>query len=107
MTLGEIAQRRREVVGREPVRRADAHIARELEVDAGDLSLRVQECALHLLRRADEPLARAGELRPGCAAIEQFGADGGLQRGDAAADRRMVEAQAFRRSDKLAGARDR
>ena len=107
MTLGEVAQRRCEVIGREPVRRADAHIAREFEIDAGDLALRVQECALHLLRRADEPLARAGELRPGRAAVEQLRADRRLERRDPAADRCMVELEPLGGGDELAAARDR
>ena len=106
MTLGEIAQRACEVIGREPVRRADAHIARKFEIDAGDLALRMQEGALHLLGGADEALARAGELRAGRAPVEQLGADRLFERRDAAADRRMIELEPLRGGDELPAAGD-
>ena len=79
MALGEVAQRACEVIGRKPVRRADAHIAGKLEIDAGDFALRMQERALHLLGGADEALARASKLSPGRAPVEQLGADRGLR----------------------------
>jgi hypothetical protein len=106
MTFGEIAQHRRQVVGREPVRRADAHVASQFEIDARNFTLRVQKRALHLLGRADEPLAGAGELRAGRAPIEQLGAELTLQRRDAAADRRVVELEPLGGGDELPGARD-
>ncbi len=106
MALGEVAERRRQVIGREAVRRADAHVAGELEIDAGDLALRVQERALHLFRRADEPLAGAGELRPCRAPVEQFRANRFFERRDAAAHRRVVELESFGGGDELAAPRD-
>jgi hypothetical protein len=105
MALGEVAQRAYEIIGREPVGRADAHIARKLEIDPGDFTLRVQERALHLLG-ADESLARACELGPRGAPVEQLGADRGLERRDAAADRRVVELEPFGGGDELSAARD-
>jgi hypothetical protein len=62
MALGEVAQGAREIIGRKPIRRADAQVARKLEIDAGNFALRVQERAFHLLGGTDEALARAGEL---------------------------------------------
>ncbi len=106
MALGEVAQRACEVIGREPVRRADAHIARKLEIDAGDFALRVQERAFHLLGGADEALARAGELRARRAPVEQLGADRFFKRRDAAADRRVVELEPLGGGDELPAARD-
>ena len=106
MTLGEVAQRADEIIGREPVRRADANIARQFEIDAGDFALRMQERALHLLGGADEPLAGAGELRARGAPVEQLGADRGLERRDAAADRRMVELEPLGGGDELPAAGD-
>ena len=76
----------------------------QLEVDAGDLALRMQERALHLFRRADEALAGAGQLRAGRAPIEQFRAERRLERRDAAADRRVVELQPLGGGDELPGA---
>ena len=104
MALGEVAQRVGEIIGRESVRRADAHVARKFEIDAGDFALRVQEGALHLLGRADEPLARFGEPGPGRAPVEQPRADRGFERGDPAAHRRMVEFQPLGGGDELAAA---
>ena len=66
----------------------------------------MQERALHLLGGADEPLARASELRAGRASVEQLGADRGLQRRDAAADRRMVELEPLGGGDELPAAGD-
>ena len=106
MALGEVAQRANEIIGREPVRRADAHIAREFEIDAGDFALRMQERALHLLGGADEALAGAGELRACRAPVEQLGADRFLERRDAAADRRVVELEPLGGGDELPAAGD-
>ena len=53
----EIAERAREVVGRKAVRRANAHVAGEHDVDVGNFRLRVQERALHFLRRGKKTLA--------------------------------------------------
>src|SRR4029077_6282645 len=74
--------------------------------DAGDFALRMQERALHLLGGADEPLARASELSPGCAPVEQLGANRFFQRCDAAADRRVIELEPFGGGDELAAACD-
>ena len=68
--------------------------------------LRVQERAFHLLGGADEPLARAGELRARRAPVEQFGADCFFERSNATADRRVVKLEPFGGSDKLAATRD-
>src|SRR6202451_2842494 len=106
MTLGEVAQRANEIIGREPVRRADAHVARKLEIDAGDFALRMQERAFHLLGGADEALARAGELGARRAPVEQLGADRFFERRDAAADRRMVELEPLGGGDELPATSD-
>ena len=106
MALGEVAQRAYEIIGREPVRRADAHIARKFEIDAGDFALRVQERALHLLGGADEPFAGAGKLGARRPPVEQLGADRCLQRRDAAADRRVVELEPLGGGDELPAAGD-
>ena len=66
----------------------------------------MQEGALHLLGGADEPLARAGELRARRAPVEQLGADRLFERRDAAADRRMVELEPLGGGDELPAARD-
>ena len=44
---------------------ADAHVAGQIDVDAGDLRLGMQERALHFLRRGEETLAGAGQPRAG------------------------------------------
>ena len=106
MALGEVAQHACQIIGREPVGRADAHVARELEIDAGDFALCVQERALHLLGRSDEPLASAGQLRAGRTPIEELGAERNLERRDAAADRRVVELEPLGGGDELPPARD-
>jgi hypothetical protein len=67
----------------------------------------MHERALHLLGGADEPFARASELRARRAPVEQLGADRFFERRDAAADRRMVELQPFGGGDELPAARDR
>ena len=106
VALGEVAQRPRQVVGREPVRRADPHIAGEFEIDAGHLALRMQEGALHLLGCGEETLAGAGELRAGRAPVEEFCAERRLERRDPAADGRVIELEALGRGDELPGAGD-
>jgi hypothetical protein len=106
MTLREVAQRAHEIIGREPVGRADANIARQFEIDAGDLALRMQERAFHLLGGADEALAGASKLSPGRASVEQLGADRGLQRRDATADRRVVKLEPLGGGDELPATRD-
>ena len=67
----------------------------------------MQERALHLFGCAEESLAGAGQLRAGRAPVEQFRAERGLQRRDAAADGRMIELQPLGGGDELPGARDR
>ena len=62
--------------------------------------------ALSICSAARETLAGDGEVRAGGAAVEQFGAERGLQRRDAAAHRRMVEPQPLGGGDELPGAGD-
>ena len=107
IAFDEIAQGAREVVGREAVGRADAHVAGKLDVDVGDFRLRVQERALHFLGGGEEALAGAGQPRAGGAPIEQPRAERRLERRDAPADRGVVEPQPLGRRDKLSRARDR
>ena len=66
----------------------------------------MQEGALHLLRCGEETLAGAGELRACRAPVEEFCAERGLERGDPAADGRVIELEALGRGDELPGAGD-
>ena len=102
----ERPERLGQIIGGEPVGRADAHVAGEFDVEVRDFALRVQEGALHLFGGGEETLAGAGQPRPGGAAVEQFGAERRLQRRDAAAGGGMVEMQPLGPGDELTGAGD-
>ena len=95
-----------EIIGRETVGRADAHVAGKFDVETGDLRLRVQERALHLLGGDEKPLAGAGQPRARRAAVEQLRAERGLQRRHAPARRRVIEMQPARARHELPGAGD-
>ena len=106
MALDKIAQRASEIVSGETVGRADTHGAGQLHVNVADLRLRVQERRFHPLRGQEEAIARAGQRRASSAALEKFRAKPRLKRGDAAADRGVIQPQSFCRRHKLPAARD-
>ena len=66
----------------------------------------MQKRAFHLLGRAEESLAGAGQLCARRAPVEEFRAEGCLERRDAAAHRGVIEPQPLGGGDELPGPGD-
>jgi hypothetical protein len=93
MARRQPAEAGREEGDAEAVRRADAHGAGDGRVDAADARLRRQHLRLHALGRGQEGLALRGEVAAVCAADEKARLQRRLQRADAAAEGRVVDAE--------------
>ena len=106
MPLAQLAKAGRQKFGAETIRRADAHRAGGFELGVSDRLCRGGRELVHLLGHDQQPLTCLGEGGAAGAPVEQLGTERCFERGDAAAERRIIDLQALRRGRHAARARD-